>query len=240
MIQEFRNRPREEAGEKIEHYILQNQLKPHDKLPSERDLCEMWGFNRTTLRSALLRLIQDGKLYNKRGSGTFVAPLKLNRNLQDLKSFSATVEETGRGLATDVLSKRVIESNKQIAKQLCIVLGHRVLELIRMRKIDGEPVMIETTYLDYERYQGLEQHDFSKESLYNVMEQNYGTSISNGTQKLSITYAEAHEAELLKVEEGRPLYYLTGLVKDEENIPVEYFKTVARVDKIRFSSTLTR
>ena len=53
-------RPRDEATEHIECYILEKKLPPHAKLPSERDMCSMWNFNRTTLRSAIKRLIVEG------------------------------------------------------------------------------------------------------------------------------------------------------------------------------------
>lgn len=240
MADEFCRRPREEAIEKIEFYIIKNKLKPHDKLPSERDMCFMWGFNRTTLRGAIQNLITLGKLYNRKGSGTYVAPDKLERNLQDLKPFSETVAEAKRTLKTKVLSIRILESTKQISKKLKILLGHKVLELIRMRVVDEEPIMIEISYLDYERFKGLNKYDFSKESLYKVLEEIYNIKIEKGSEKISITYATEEEAELLQIKEGTPLYFLTGVVTDEQGIPIEYFKSVSKADKIRFSCVLSR
>ena len=66
MGENYGNRTRNEAIEKIESYIIKNKLAPHEKIPSERDLCEMWDFNRTTLRSAIQHLIIEGKLYRIR------------------------------------------------------------------------------------------------------------------------------------------------------------------------------
>ena len=59
-----RQKPRDEAIEKIENFIIHNQLKPGDRLPSERSMCDMWDFNRSTLRSAIKQLILEGKIYN--------------------------------------------------------------------------------------------------------------------------------------------------------------------------------
>ena len=39
--------------EKIEEYIDRNHLEPHDRLPSERYLSEVWNVNRLTLRDAI-------------------------------------------------------------------------------------------------------------------------------------------------------------------------------------------
>lgn len=240
MLQEHRNRPREEVGEKIESYIAQHELKPGDKLPSERDMCEMWDINRMTLRGAIQRMIFEGKLFNRKGSGTFVAYPKLNRNLQDLKPFSLAVQEVGKTLQTVLLSKEVIECNKQLSQKLCIKLGHPVLIITRKRIVDNEPIMIEVTHMDYERFPKLMEHDFEIESLYHVIENVYGAVISEGTERLSVTFANEKEAGFLDVDEGSPLFNLSGVVKDANGMPIEYFKSVARVDKIRFSSVLTR
>ena len=91
----YRIRPRDQAVEMIECFILQNHLPAHARLPSERDMCDMWGISRTTLRFAIQRLICEGKLYSKVGSGTFVSAPKLLCNLQDLKSFSSFAREAG-------------------------------------------------------------------------------------------------------------------------------------------------
>lgn len=238
MLQEFKTRPREEVREKIEDYIALHDLKAHDKLPSERELCKLWGYNRMTLRSAIQSLVMEGILYSKTGSGTYIAPEKISRNLQDLKSFSKTVEEAGRILDTVVLSTRIIESNKQISQKLNLKLGHKVFELIRLRKIDKEPIMIETTYVNYEKYRDFDKHDFSCESLYKIIEDNYGTSIMEGQEKIGITYATEEESELLNIPVGEAVFFLTGVVNDVNQTPVEYFKTIARSDKMRFSSKM--
>ncbi|UCD79184.1 MAG: FadR family transcriptional regulator [Desulfobacterales bacterium] len=43
----------EEIAEQIKDAILDGHLKPNDRLPSERDLCEMFGVGRPTVREAL-------------------------------------------------------------------------------------------------------------------------------------------------------------------------------------------
>lgn len=240
MTSEFRSRPRDEAAEKIECYIIEHKLPPHSKLPSERDMCKMWNFNRTTLRSAIERLITEGKLYHRKGSGTFTASPKLVRNLQDLKPFSNVVAEAGRKLTTQVISTLVIESNKQITKMLHLPLGHKVYELTRLRIVDGEPLIIETCYVDFERFPDLIHHDFGQESFYGVLENDYGVCIVKGEEKIAVTYTTPEESEYLKIEEGSPVFLLTGVVKDEEDVPIEYFKSVVRADSVRFASVLTR
>ena len=40
--------PREHAIEQIEAYIRRNNLKAYDKLPAEREMCQLWNVNRNT------------------------------------------------------------------------------------------------------------------------------------------------------------------------------------------------
>lgn len=238
MKEKYGNRSRDEAIEKIEYYISKNKLAPHTKIPSERDLCEMWSFNRTTLRSAIQRLVIEGKLYQKKGSGTYVAKPKLTRNLQDLRALSVEVKENGRVLTNKILFADIIESNKQTTKKLHLPLGHKVYALTRLRFIDDEPCTIETSFMDYERFKKVSEYDFSKQSLYSALEKEYNIQVVKGEERVGIAYATDYEAELLGIEPGKAVFYLTGIVYDENEEPVEYFKSIVRADKVRFASIL--
>ena len=55
--------------EKLEDFIVVNRLAPNTRIPSERDLCEMWGVSRTTLRQAVDTLVGRGVLYIVNGAG---------------------------------------------------------------------------------------------------------------------------------------------------------------------------
>lgn len=238
MEEKYKNHFRDEAIEKIEYYIIKNKIRPHEKIPSERDLCEMWGFNRTTLRFAIQRLVIEGKLYQKKGSGTYVSEPKLIRNLQNLSSLSEEVRGHNKTLTSKILDYRVIESNKETTKKLHLTLGSKIFVLTRLRYIDEEPVTIETSFMDYGRFSMLTNHDFSKESLYSVIEEE-GVTLTKGEESIGITYATNYEAELLNIEPGKTVFYVSGIVYDGEDHPVEYFKSIVTADKIKFSSVLT-
>jgi GntR family transcriptional regulator len=238
MMEELRVSPRDQAAENIEGYIALNKLSPHTRIPSERDLCEMWGFNRTTLRSAICRLIEEGKLYNKLGSGTFIAPPKVVRNLQDLKSLAEYSQEYGSVLTSQVVSLKVIESNKKIAQKLRIPLGTKVYELVRIRAFDDEPTHIDTSYIEFVRFPRFEGFDFSKRSLYTVLKTEYDIKIVGGEEKIGITYASTLEAKLLSIPVETAVFFLNGTIWDEKEIPIEYFKSVVRSDRVRFASVL--
>ena len=234
-----RVRHRDEAVELIECYLQHHDLAPHAKLPSEREMCDMWDLNRATLRAALRRLIELGRIYSLKGSGTYVAPPKLERNLQDAKSTTESVRGAGHKLRTTLLEQDVILANPIVAKTMGIPEGQRVLYLRRLRIMDGVPYMVETNYVNLQVCPRLLDYDFRDESLYRVL--NYHNVFPcQGYESVGVTYATESEARHLQMEAGEPLYLLTGVANDQHGNAVEYFKSVARPDKVRFSSILRK
>lgn len=233
-------KPRDEAMEKIENYIIRNGLKPDDKLPSERAMCEMWDLNRSTLRNAIRQLILEGKIYNKNGSGTYVSREKLVRNLQDAKGFQQIAEAAGRQILTQVLDLRQCETSKDIGRKMKLPLGHKLWRLERVRRLDGIAVVLSVIYLDAVRFPELDQYDFTTQSLYQVLREGYGVEPKSGVEKLSISTCDEREAGYLEVETGAPVIYQSGLTKDENDQIFEYFKEITRTEYICFASELTR
>jgi GntR family transcriptional repressor for pyruvate dehydrogenase complex len=66
-----KNRVHEEVARQIERLIL-TKLHPGDKLPAERDLAEMLGVSRSSIRDAIRRLELVGLVEPRQGSGTVV------------------------------------------------------------------------------------------------------------------------------------------------------------------------
>ena len=83
---EYRIPPGTEAVEKLEDFIVVNRLAPNTRIPSERDLCEMWGVSRTTLRQAVDTLVGRGVLYRVNGAGVYVSVGKKNRKTETISN----------------------------------------------------------------------------------------------------------------------------------------------------------
>ncbi len=233
-------KPRDEAIEKIENYIISNRLQADDKLPSERTMCDMWDFNRSTLRSAIRQLISQGKIYNKNGSGTYVAREKLVRNLQDVRGLYQTAADMGREITSKVLGMSICETSKNIGRKMKLPLGHKLWRLERVRSLDGTPVTISQIYLDAERFLDLDQYDFETESLYAVLRERYHVEVKSGYEKLSISNCDEKEAKYLKVKVGAPVLYQSGITTDDQDKVFECFKEITLTEYICLASELTR
>ncbi|MDL2293811.1 GntR family transcriptional regulator [Ruminococcaceae bacterium OttesenSCG-928-D13] len=232
-------RPRELAGELLEAYILEHRLQPGDKLPSERELCQRWSLNRSTLRSAMAAMERDGILHARPNSGTYLAPPKFVRNLQDLHSLSWTAADQQRVLTSSLLSVGRMECDKTLAKHFGQMLGYPVYKVVRLRSVDSEPLMVETAFIPAERAEGLQEADLEGRSLFAVLEE-YGMTPERGEESIGITYATAEEAALLAVDEEAPLFWLVTRTYDQTGALMEYCRTAARPDRVRLTSVLHR
>ena len=66
-----KNKVHEEVAKQIERLILK-ELNPGDKLPAERELAEMLGVSRSSIRDAIRRLELMGLVQPRQGAGTVV------------------------------------------------------------------------------------------------------------------------------------------------------------------------
>lgn len=237
----YTQKPKEEVMERIENYMIEYNLQPGDRLPSERTLCEQWDCNRITLRSGIQQLIQDGKLYKKNCSGTYVAKGKLLRNLQNVAGFYQTAIADGRPLRTKLINLRKFEADEMISRKMKLPIGHKVWCMERVRYLDeGIPVVLSIIYLDGERFADMENYDLEKEGLYVILKKQYGLEPDCGKQKLSISYCDEKEAKHLEIDRETAVIYQSGITMDKDGTIFEYFQEWNRPDYIYFGSELIR
>ena len=79
-----------------------NRTDSDRKIPSEKDLCELFRVSRVTVRNALEPLISTGILVSRRGMGTFVNPA--HQNFRDLGSSLLGYIQHGGMQSTNKLS----------------------------------------------------------------------------------------------------------------------------------------
>jgi DNA-binding FadR family transcriptional regulator len=65
----------EQVGEKLAQTIVERELGPGERLPSERDLAQQLEVSRLVVREALVRLAERGLIDIRQGIGSFVAHL---------------------------------------------------------------------------------------------------------------------------------------------------------------------
>lgn len=98
-----KNKVYEEVAKRIEGMILE-KLRPGDKLPAERELAEMFGVSRSSIRDAMRSLELVGLVEPRQGAGTVVREVSTDSLLTPLSNVIAHK----RQLVGDLLEFRKI------------------------------------------------------------------------------------------------------------------------------------
>lgn len=236
---EHRISPGVEAIEKLEDFIVVNRLAPNTRIPSERDLCEMWGISRSTLRQAVDALVDRGTLYRVHGTGVYVAMSKKNRNMVGVDAMIGEMRQQGYALSKRIISRRTLEATKQISRKLRCPLGSKVYEYIRVRKVDYMPCILETTYIECRAYPDFDGYYSDKTSMDYIFKNVYGKKETAGEEHISVTYATEFEEQWLECQQGSPLFFASGVVTDQFGEPMQYYKQIFRADQFKFVSTIS-
>lgn len=106
------------------------------------------------MRKAIELLVDDGFVIRKQGIGTFVAQRKLHRTIKNHQGISFTEMSilSGQEPSAELISVERIIPNASVARHLHVDENEQVLKLVRLRKNDGEPVMIEESYYPEEEF----------------------------------------------------------------------------------------
>ena len=215
--------------------------KPGDRIPGESDLCQIFDVSRTVVLQALKELSFEGLIVRRQGKGTFLAEPKIGESLvQKLTGFYQDMVDRGLTPVTQVLRQARSPSSPKVAARLDLRPGEEVIEIERLRFVEGDPIVLVTTYLPYGLCPQLLQAELSRQSLYVFLERNCGLAIARGRRTIEAVSAGSREAELLRTEAGAPLIRLVSVSYLGDGTPLEYYEALHRGDRSRFEVELVR
>ena len=142
----------------IKREISSGALKIGDLLPSEAELCRALDISRNTARQAIGELEDEGLVVRKRGKGTFVADP--NNNRRGVRySFTTEVSSLGKTPSSTLVDFGVVIPTRAICQRMDLQEGTPVYCFTRVRNVDGEPLILETSYYPQYIYPNLKmQH----------------------------------------------------------------------------------
>lgn len=217
---------------------IENEEFPSDTpIPSERELMETYQVSRITVRKAIDELVNEGYLYKIQGKGTYVKSDEKSSDLFAITSCTEDVLRLGMKPSKKVMVAELVLANAKRAKALEITQNDRVFMLGRILFADQEPLNYTIAYLPEKLFPGLERHSFDKESLYQVLQEEYGVKLTKARRTIEAILARDEVAEYLELEEGAPIILFRcvtyGIINGKE-VPVENFKCYYRTDKFKF------
>jgi GntR family transcriptional regulator len=191
------------AGE-LRGRIDRGELAAGAALPSEAQLCEEFGASRGTIRSALAALRREGRIDGSQGRPPVVRDAVASQPFENLLSFTAWAEELGRapGQRTIELARRAVSG--PAARELGLEPGALGVDILRVRLLDGEPVMIERATFVEPVGRLLFDFDPDSGSIYAHLAAQ-GVDLRSARHTFDAVPAGELDAEFLRVPVGAPL-----------------------------------
>ncbi|WP_037915411.1 GntR family transcriptional regulator [Actinacidiphila yeochonensis] len=210
------------------------------RLPGERDLAGSLGVSRSTLRQALGRLAEEGKLERSSQRGWFVRGNVVGEPPSTLQSFSEMARARGLQARATVLESRSRAATFEEAEQLGIAPAARVLDLRRLRSLDGVPVCVDRSIVVLGLAGGLDSMDLTDRSLYETLERECGLRVARSSYSVRAEAADDATAELLLIEPGAPVLIGEETTYTDDGAVVLIGRMTYRSDAYRFQADLFR
>ncbi len=226
----------ENSIDKLMEYIDTHHLPPRERLPSERKLSELLGVSRPALHQAIFELINLGVLAQTPSDEIIIAEPKVLRNMWKMRSFTKTMRALGLTPKNKVIYAGMTEATKEEASALNLTLGSPVFRLHRLRCLDGTPMVIEVAALPAKLFPRLLEHDFSRASLYSVLEEEYGTIPLTQEQEFLIDFPNPADMQLLGIDAKEPLIVQLGRTADQNGVIIEYSVSKTLGSRFEFES----
>lgn len=206
--------------ETLRKHIIDGVYKEGDLLPSENELCKLYGITRPTVRQSLAALASDGYIIKHQGKGSIVHRLPKEIGILSVSGTTSAVGD--RTLITKIIVKPVIrpwnENFMFMLSDLERESGSVYME--RLRLLEGTPIFYDISYIANINLPRITSRQFENRSLFQVLRDNYQIEIKGGEQRIKAIPSSSRIGKFLKIKKGEPVLHLER--KLETSIPGLY------------------
>jgi GntR family transcriptional regulator len=222
------------VADELRGRIQRGDLVPGAALPSEARLCEEFGASRGTIRFALAALRREGLIDGGQGRPPVVRDVVASQPFENLLSFTAWAEQMGRtpGQRTIEVARRA--AGRAAAYELGLEAGTMAVDILRLRLLDGEPVMLERATFIEPVGRLLFDFDSDRGSIYAHLTAQ-GVDLRSARHTFDAVPACELDAQLLGVPVGAPLLRERRRATSADGTPLEYGDDRYRPDRVTFT-----
>jgi GntR family transcriptional regulator len=214
--------------------IASGELSPGDEVPSEGELAELWHSSRGPIRNALGALRNEGLIETRRGRPARVAVRKAQQPAEVSVPFTRWARDIGTepGARTQEVSLR--RANEEKARALGVEQGDTIVQVVRLRLLDGRPTMVERLTFIEQVGRLLLDVDLDTISISEYLDER-GFGSTDVDHYIDAIAADALDSQLLDVESGSPILRLHRVSRATDGRVFEASDDHYRSDMIRFT-----
>ncbi|MFB9833778.1 GntR family transcriptional regulator, partial [Actinoallomurus acaciae] len=209
-------------------------------LPDERTLATQLGASRNAIREALGLLRAEGLITRRRGVGTVVAQQRYGHSLDRLAGLAETL--LGRGTITNEVraAHPVADMPDAVARRLELPRDAGAVYLERLRRLDGEPLSLDATYLPLDIGRPLLECELTDQDVFVLLERISGQPLGRADLAVHAMTAGADTAALLGIPAGAAVFAIDRLTRLADGRPVDAETVHIRADRLVLQATLHR
>lgn len=218
----------------LRQQIVSGALAPGDEVPPEGELAAQWQSSRGPVRNALAALRAEGLIETTRGRPSRVLSRKARQAADAYVPFTRWAESFGRvpSARTEALGLR--RAGVDTAQALAVEPGTLIVELTRLRLLDGVPTMLERTSFVEHVGRLLFEVDLDAVSITDYLASR-GHTFHGVAHEIDAVAADETDARLLEVDVASPVLRLRRTSVDADGIPFEHSDDRYRSDIVRFT-----
>ncbi|MEU1498622.1 MULTISPECIES: GntR family transcriptional regulator [unclassified Streptomyces] len=225
----------EEIADELRRAIDREEYTVGSLLPAETDLAAQYGVARGTVRQAVAALTAEGLIGSRQGARRVVLASRRSQSFAELRSFAEWARTMGRRATGHVVEQTYRPATAEDAVRLQLPEGTAVLHVLRVRGLDGEPVLLErTVYADWIS-SAVEHIEPDCPSVTQRLFDDTGLVFAYGEHVIDAVAAGAQDAELLGIRRTGPLLRVRRVTTTREGRPVEWSDDRYRSDAVSFS-----
>ena len=204
--------------EVLRKHISDGVYKEGDLLPSENELCQLFGMTRPTVRQSLSSLANDGYIRKHQGKGSIVH--NLPREIGILSVSGTTSAVGNRNLKTKIIVKPVLISwpDEFMFPLTELEKESGCIYMERVRLLEDTPIFYDISYIANINLPRITARQFENRSLFQILRDHYRIEIKAGDQRIKAIPADSKISKFLKIKKDQPVLHLER--KMETNNPV--------------------
>lgn len=218
----------------LESAILNQEYLPGDLLPSENSLAQQYNVSRETIRKALTLLLENGYIQKQQGKGSIVLDVKrFDFPISGLTSYKELQKAQNIASETVVVQNDVQKLPSRVAEFLGVPESTTAHCIVRVRKVDGEAVILDKDYLLTSVVPSI-PNEAAEASLYDYIENELGLTIGYARKEFTVEPVTKEDRELLVFHGDTHVVVIRSDVHLEDTTLFQYTESRHRLDKFRF------
>lgn len=173
----------------LEQNIQSGLWGPGQRIPSEQELCALYGCSRMTVAKAVGRLVAAGQLERNRRAGTVVRRPRLQSGVSEIVDIGHEIDSRGERYSYRCLRQRADHTRNR-------------LDILCLHLANGKPLMLEDRLINLTSVHEADHVNFEAVAPGRWLIENVGWT--EARNQVSATVSDAQTSQWLQIPAGAP------------------------------------